>query len=294
MNRNRIICIGAVNLDRTYHVSKAVSIHEAAICQSFSQSWGGKGLNQVVALRCAGEDPIFYAKVDKRDYESLCSFLQNKGISCGNITKIDSFTNHGVIQMMEDGGTAILGAANPEVSFSKKELENILKELGQGDVLVLQNEIEDVPYIIARAKAAGCTICLNPSPICGKLDAWPLELTDYLIVNEAEGRKITGKERQEEILLEFRRKYPDTAVVLTLGSDGSIYQKGSTQLVQNGYPAESIDTLAAGDTFFGYFISAIHQGEGISHALDIASKAAAIVVGRRGAAEIIPVKEEVN
>lgn len=293
MNRNRIICIGAVNLDRIYHVSQAVSMNEAAICQSFSQSWGGKGLNQVAALRGAGEEPIFYAKVDKRDYESLCLFLQNKGISCEYISRIHSFTNHGVIQMTEDGNTAILGVANPEVSFSRQELENILEGLRAKDVLVLQNEIEDIPYIITKAKAAGCTVFLNPSPICGNMDNWPLGLTDYLIINEAEGRKITRREKQEEILWEFSRKYPDTAVVLTLGADGSIYQKGSRQVVQSGYHTQSIDTLGAGDTFLGYFISALHQGESISYALDIAAKAAAIVVSRRGAAEIIPVKEEV-
>jgi len=54
-----------------------------------------------------------------------------------------------------------------------------------------------------------------------------------------------------------------------------------------------VDTTAAGDTFIGFFIAQRIRGEKIENSLSIASRAAAICVTRRGAADSIPLKEEV-
>ena len=55
-----------------------------------------------------------------------------------------------------------------------------------------------------------------------------------------------------------------------------------------------MDTTAAGDTFTGYFLSRITQGDSIISALDIASKAAAITVSRPGASVSIPLSAELE
>ena len=55
---------------------------------------------------------------------------------------------------------------------------------------------------------------------------------------------------------------------------------------------EAVDTTAAGDTFTGFYISAVASGKDTALALREAAAAAAIAVSRAGAAPSIPVYDE--
>ena len=57
---------------------------------------------------------------------------------------------------------------------------------------------------------------------------------------------------------------------------------------------DAVDTTAAGDTFAGYFISAIAEGVSPELAIKTASAAAALSVSRKGAAPSIPTLAEVK
>ena len=52
-----------------------------------------------------------------------------------------------------------------------------------------------------------------------------MDLVDYFLVNEIEGKEISGAETEEpEIVMEgLKKKFPNAAVVLTLGDKGSWY-----------------------------------------------------------------------
>ena len=62
---------------------------------------------------------------------------------------------------------------------------------------------------------------------------------------------------------------------------------------QDAYKADVIDTTAAGDTFTGYFMAGRMEGMSVKDALNMASKASALAVTRKGAAMSIPMKDEV-
>jgi ribokinase len=55
-----------------------------------------------------------------------------------------------------------------------------------------------------------------------------------------------------------------------------------------------VDTTAAGDTFTGFFIGAVSQGESAADAIRRASAASAIAVSRPGAAPSVPTANEVD
>ncbi len=71
------------------------------------------------------------------------------------------------------------------------------------------------------------------------------------------GYQITGCQEPEAILQELERQYGGAAVVLTLGGQGSVYAKGGKRVRQPIYRVPVVDTTAAGDTFTGYFLSAL-------------------------------------
>ena len=81
--------------------------------------------------------------------------------------------------------------------------------------------------------------------------------------------------------------------MLTLGSAGAFYIHKQTLIFQHAFSVNAVDTTAAGDTFAGYFLQSVTSGQSPKEALEIAAKAAAICVTRRGASGSIPDREEV-
>ena len=73
-------------------------------------------------------------------------------------------------------------------------------------------------YAVRAAKEAGAKVALNPSPINENLASIPMDLVDYFLVNEIEGKEISGAETEEpEIVMEgLKKKFPNAAVVLKM------------------------------------------------------------------------------
>lgn len=119
-------------------------------------------------------------------------------------------------------------------------------------------------YAVRAAKEAGAKVALNPSPINENLASIPMDLVDYFLVNEIEGKEISGAETEEpEIVMEgLKKKFPNAAVVLTLGDKGSWYFDRDKCIRQEIYKVKTVDTTAAGDTFCGYFLSRNHKKHG--------------------------------
>ena len=66
-------------------------------------------------------------------------------------------------------------------------MDEVLADFGEGDVLLLQNEVNQMPYIVDKAYERGLTIALNPSPFNEKLDAVDMGKISIFLLNEVEG-----------------------------------------------------------------------------------------------------------
>ena len=91
----------------------------------------------------------------------------------------------------------------------------------------------------------------------------------------------------------LQKKYPDTKIVLTVGSKGSYFIQKDTVIHQDAYKVEAIDTTAAGDTFTGFFLASYLNDGDVKKALDLAAKASSITVTGKGAAASIPSMDQV-
>ena len=136
-------------------------------------------------------------------------------------------------------------------------------------------------------------MAFNPSPITPELLDYPLDCVDILILNEIEGAALSGENDPARIPAAMRARYPRARVMLTLGGDGCVYEDDTQTVRQGIFPVTAVDTTAAGDTFCGYFLAWLAQGEPVAQALRAASAAAALAVSRPGAAPSIPQREEV-
>ena len=165
----------------------------------------------------------------------------------------------------------------------------------KGDILLLQNEVSNLSFIIDEGYKRGMSIVLNPSPINEKIFECDLEKVEYLILNEIEAADILGASEtgEDELIEKLTKRFPGMKIVLTLGEKGSVYVDKTQKIRQEIYKADVVDTTAAGDTFTGYFIAGLVAGIDVAGALKQAAKAASITVSRKGASPSIPFAKEV-
>lgn len=295
----KILSFGSLNIDYVYSVPHFVKKGETLSAKELNVYTGGKGLNQSIALARAGVE-TYQAGAIGTDGMFLLEQLKEAGVKTDLVKILDDVkTGNAIIQNDDEGDNCIVLFGGANQAITKEQVDEAFKDFTNEDYLLIQNEINELSYIVEKAKEEGMKIILNPSPMNEKIMKLPLDQIDYFILNEIEAMQILEMDKPEEIDGKYiasllHERFKDATIVLTLGSEGSVCISDDEYVEQSIYKVKAIDTTAAGDTYTGYFIAGILNGKTIKESMDIASKASAIAVTRQGAAPSIPVLEEVE
>ena len=288
----KILCAGSLNIDKVYQVPHFVQAGETLAAAGFAQAAGGKGLNQTVALARAGAE-VRHAGAVGADGGLLRQTLRQAGVDDSLLAESSLPTGHAIIQVDPKGQNSIIVTAGANGALERDYLSAMLDGCEAGDILLLQNETNELPWLLQEGRRRGLTVAFNPSPITPELLDYPLAGGDILILDAIEGAALSGENDPARIPAALRARYPRARVMLTLGGDGCVYEDDTQTVRQGIFPVTAVDTTAAGDTFCGYFLAWLAQGEPVAQALRAASAAAALAVSRPGAAPSIPRREEV-
>ena len=293
----KILNFGSLNVDYVYSVDYFVRAGETLKANSREVLPGGKGLNQSVALARAGAQ-VYHAGCIGADGEFLRELLNKKGVNTEYLRTIDGMQGHTIIQVDKKGENCILLYGGTNRSIGDSQIDETLAHFGQGDWLVLQNEVNSLPRIVDAAFARGMRIVLNPSPYEEGLKEVDFGKLSWLLVNEVEACQCSGSDEPERAWDVLHARYPRLSVLITLGSAGSIAHAvgpdGVDTVRQQAFRADAVDTTAAGDTFTGFFIGGLAEERPLNECMRRASMASAISVTRMGAAVSIPKVEEVE
>ena len=293
----KVLNFGSLNLDYVYQVSHFVKPGETLSAVSQTINAGGKGLNQSVALAKAGAK-VFHAGCLGIGGEKLEKILREYGVDTSFLLPVNQIQGNAVIQVTPFGENSIVLFGGSNQCISEEQVNNTLSSFGEGDFLVLQNEINNLPMIIDKARAIGMVIFLNPSPFDDRLDQVDFGKLDWLLVNEIEAEQLTGENTPAAVWQNVHNRYPKLSLLLTRGSQGSFaFRVNKADLekeYQQAYPVKAVDTTGAGDTYTGFFISSLMNNLPLTECMRRASTAAAISVTRSGAARSIPSAEEVE
>ena len=285
----KVLNFGSLNYDHVYEVDHFVLPGETMSSLSYMRGFGGKGLNQSIALKKAGLD-VYHAGRVGYDGQDFIDYLNKYGVKTDYLMKDEKNAGgHARIEVCRGENRIVLyGGANQLID--EKQVDDVLEHFEEGDVLLLQNEISSMAYIIQRAHEKGMYIAFNTAPMNELVFSYPLDLVDLFIVNETEGRGLSecDSEKIEDIILALKEKYADKEVVMTVGKDGSYYIGKDMVVYQKAYPVTAVDTTAAGDTFTGFFLASYLKDKDVKKALDLAAKASSITVQGKGAADSIP------
>lgn len=288
----KVLNIGSMNLDHVYTVDHIVEPGETQSSTQLQLFLGGKGMNQSVALAKAGVE-VYQGGMIGEDGSVFLDACQEYGIHADYIRTVDARTGHAIIQIDKNAQNCILLYGGANQALTEAYVDEIISQFDKGDILLLQNEVNLLPYIVDRGYAQGMKIVLNPSPFDDKLKAVDMTKISLFLLNEIEGYQLTGCREPDAIIDSIRERFPHAAVVLTLGSDGAVYADQSCKHFQPIFPVKAVDTTAAGDTFTGYFIAGLAQGMEIPDILRMSAKASSIAVSRAGAVPSIPYRNEV-
>jgi ribokinase len=291
----RFLNYGSINIDLVFSVDHVVRPGETISSTDLTRSAGGKGANQSAALAKAGASVFHGGKIGE-DGRFLVELLQSYGVDTSLVREYGGQTGQALIQLDANGQNSIVLYGGGNRAIGQSEIDEALSLFGEGDCLVLQNEIDHVPYLITQAKKRGMVVCINTAPYDKAVDSFPLALADILVVNEIEGAALAGLDPSApfvQILETLATKYPRAEIVLTAGKDGAYYAAGALRYHEPIVDLPVVDTTAAGDTFIGYFLASKARGYDPKQALACSCKASGLAVSRPGAMASIPLADEV-
>lgn len=223
-----------------------------------------------------------------------------EGVDCVSLLESgEDTTGHALIQVCGNSGeNSILLFPGANFKNTRQEMIHAVNRMEPGDILLMQNEINDPEFLLQLAAEKKLKIFWNPAPMNDRVENCPLELVDCLIVNEVEAAQLAhtafcpdDPESLKRIADCLRQKVCHAEIVITLGAAGSVYwpaDRLQKPCFVQACPGPVVDTTAAGDTYLGYLIAEIAAGKDFTEAMHTASKAAALAVGHAGAIPSIP------
>lgn len=283
----KILNFGSLNIDIFFRVENIVKPGETISAKSIEKRPGGKGLNQSVALSKSFEN-VYHAGSVGDDGIFLIDYLKSENINTKYIKKSDKLTGNAIIQVDDRGENSIVLYKGANFDNDKKFIDEVLDNFDKDDILLLQNEISSMKYLIDKAYEKGMKIVLNPSPITDEIKEFDFNKIDLLLVNEIEAKNIANKNSVDESIDYFTSTYKNINLIVTVGSKGSIFVNKDEKIKQEGIKVESVDSTGAGDTFTGFFVSYFYQGKSVRDCLKFASLASALSVTKSGASISIP------
>lgn len=283
----KFINFGSMHIDFVYHVKQIVKARETLSVLEHTTNLGGKGLNQSVALARAGAK-VSHVGIIGNDGAELKTTLINNGICTEHVTSLEQPNGHAVIQVNSEGDNTILIFGGTNQKYTPELIEQALASSEPDDIVLVQNQINDVPRIIEQAKNHKRKIIFNLAPVSPNMAYYPLEYVDVFVLNQRQGNLLTQQEKPDAILATLQRRYPQAAFVLTMGQKGVKFVDNHRRFTIPAERVPAIDTNAGGDTFVGYFLARWHLGDSIEHSLELACRAAALCITRKGAATSVP------
>lgn len=290
----KVLVVGSLNMDYTLYIDKFPKEGETIYGKSRFIQPGGKGANQAAAIAKSGYCECVFkgALGNDDDGKVLINALNEIGVDVSHIKKSKKETGNATIIVDSSSENKIVIFSGANNDLLKEDIDEHLFD--HIDFVVLQNEIpqETNEKVMELAYQRGVKVIYNPAPY-RPINLSVLKYVDYFIPNEVELLSYSQKEDIEESV-RFMLENGVKNLIVTLGTKGSLFANKTQTFKVSAFKVHAVDTVAAGDTFVGYFTSAIASGKSEEEAMIIASKASSITVTRKGSIVSIPFGDEVN
>lgn len=299
---NKVVVLGSINVDTTYHVERFPQPGETISAKSKSSAPGGKGANQAVAAVRSGAKTSFIGAVGSdNEGQYMLEALKENGIDTHHIM-VDKYhgTGTAAVTLDAEGQNDIMIYGGANQAMTTDVLDGIDDVLDDADFLISQFETPQAVTLAAfkMAKEQGVTTILNPAPAHDIIPEL-LKYTDVIAPNESECALLTGIEiADEDSMLASAEYFQSRGVkhlLITLGSKGVFYATPNGHGLVPAFKVKAVDTTAAGDTFIGALSSQLKDDlSNVADALVYAQRASSLTVQQMGTMPSIPTADKVR
>ncbi len=299
--KSGITILGIYATDLTFMAARQPAIGETIAGTGFVMGPGGKGSNQAVAAAKCGGEVRFITRVGDDTFAKVARDIwQQAGVTACVIVDTELATGAANIFVNDaTGENAIIVVAGASGALSGADVDSFSDEIKYARVFMTQLEqpVEAALQGLKLAYANDTITILNPAPAVS-LPAEIFALCDYITPNEVEAQSLTGlpvnnideAHAAAKVLLAKGAKN----AVITLGGEGvMLYDGQRVEHIPAFEVGEVVDTTGAGDAFNGGFAASLARGDNALMAARFGCAVAGIAVTRQGAANSMPVLEEV-
>ena len=128
----------------------------------------------------------------------------------------------------------------------------------------------------------------SAAPFVAEITAKLLPLADLLVVNEGEAASLVAMVGTSYEALGLPH------LIITYGAKGAEYIGEEGRFHVPAPSVKAVNTTGAGDTYLGFLLAQLSNGQTIKQAMAIASKAAGLQVTRYGTADAIPTLDNIQ
>jgi ribokinase len=295
-----ITVIGSLNLDVFIEVTRFPRPGETRQGTNLRYTPGGKGANQALAAARLGARVTMIGAVgDDAFGEKMVANLAAATVeTSGIVRRAETASGTAWIIVDDTGQNQIIVApgANDTLSANDVRRHEDLIRRSTAVIAQLETPLETVESAFALAHEAGALAVLNPAPV-RELKEELLHRCDWIIPNETEAEQLGGVEVRDlagaaASAQSLQSKWGVPNIVITLGAAGAWVSSSSFTGHIPAPRVQAVDTVGAGDTFVGAFVTRLVEGAAVRDAARLACAAAALATTRRGAQAGIPTRAE--
>lgn len=267
----KVLCIGSINIDHYYTLPCLPERDKLVIADDYKRCVGGKGLNQVLALKAAGYENAIFAGAVGTDGDWVLKELDRLLPGDHMIVKKEGYTGHVNILQTQCGdtnNTVILSHGTNNLITRTDILTWI--ECSQCQVLLMQNEIGCTQELLEIAKKRMLRVVFNSAPVhVMETSFWMGLNVEVLVLNRQETMSLyqllieqDSKNMSYEMILLALQEYTQCQlIIMTADKDGVYFiQRGEAVVHLPAFEIDLIDPTGAGDCLIGYFLSEYLSG----------------------------------
>jgi ribokinase len=276
---------------------------ETLFGKNFRRASGGKGANQAYTISRMGMPSAIIGAVgaDLFGDEMIASTKEAGVDTSGVVRRKEVATGTAVVTLDASGQNIIIVAngANFTLTATDVRKQRDLFSRSKAVLTQLETSLGSVQETLELGRHFGLLNILNPAPYSMVPDSL-LSLCDWLIPNEIEAARLSDIEivhtplEAAKAVKIIRQRCGCKNICVTLGGGGVWVDTPEHAGLVPGFKVEAVDTVGAGDTFIGAFVTRIVEGASAEESARFGCAAAAISVTRRGAQTSIPTRAEVE
>ncbi len=294
-----VVVVGSVNSDISVTVPRLPEPGSTVLGGCLTESDGGKGGNQAVAVARLGGHVRLIGRVgDDERGRRLLAGLRSECVDTEFLLVDEREPTGAALILVDPHGEnviAVAPGANGRVSA-----EQVAAGIDGADAAVLLAQLElpldVVVFAAASAREHRMKVVLNAAPAVA-LPQDLHEFVDVLVVNRADAEAaFSARLPDTETVLATAARASDRGmdVVITVGPAGVVAATAGRAWHRPADVVNAVDTVGAGDTLAGAVALLLAEGRDLPEVVDVAASAGALAVCRRGARTGMPDRAEVD